>query len=708
MLKKCLLLFGLLPYLLAAQNPLFIPDTLSGTNINLTLQTGSVNFYPGIPTATMGANGNLLGPTLILNKHQYVTINVNNQLPENTTLHWHGLHVAPENDGGPHVVIPAGTTWSPSFPVMDWASTYWYHPHLHMKTNEHVLKGIAGLIIVRDEQEAALTLPRRYGIDDFPLVIQTKAFDANNQIVTTTSALDTALMVNGTPKPYLNAPGQIVRFRVLNGSSERTYNFGFSNNATFYQIGSDGGLLSDALPLTRLRLSPGERAEILADLSGNIGQIIFLMNYGAELPNAIYGAAQPGMGMGQTIPNYNLNPLNGANFNILQINVGNPTLNPVTTLPTSLVVHNPWLPIQANQTRNLVFMPQNMGPGAINGPFVINMMPFDMMMINYYVPYNNIEIWELRNQSPISHPFHIHNTSFYVLDINGAPPPANLAGRKDVILVPAGNTTVRFIAKFETFFNDTLPYMYHCHMLTHEDEGMMGQFVVTTPNLGHKVKARAILQGSYNAAAGLMQVSNGFKAIIPMQQPFNRQPWNYSGQESIPAVHPNMIDWILLQVYSPDGSTLIETKAALLLADGSIVDARYVTTPSINGVYFENIVPGASYRLAVRHRNHLALMSSGAIMLPNETLHDFNSPTNVLGGLTQLTPLSTTLYGLIAGDNNSDGVISVADFNDYITHLSAINQYIDSDLNFDRNVTIADFNLYFPNASRIGVPQIRY
>jgi blue copper oxidase len=112
-------------------------------------------------------------------------------------------------------------------------------------------------------------------------------------------------------------------------------------------------------------------------------------------------------------------------------------------------------------------------------------MPFDMMMINHRIPFNNIEIWELRNQTPISHPFHIHDVQFYVLDINGATPPPNLRGRKDVILVPGGNGVVRFITQFETFYNDTLPYMYHCHMLTHEDDNMMGQFVVTAPsNIG--------------------------------------------------------------------------------------------------------------------------------------------------------------------------------------------------------------------------------
>ncbi len=509
-MKRILLYLAVLPAFVQAQNLLQIPDTLSGPNINLTLQQGTVNFFAGAATQTFGVNGNLLGPTLILTKNQQVTINVNNQLPDTTTIHWHGMHVAPQHDGGPHITIAPNTIWSPSFTVLDAAATHWYHPHLHMHTNEHVQKGIAGLIIVRDSVERALALPRTYGVDDIPLVIQTKAFTAGNQIIIK-SASDTTLLVNGTRNAYKPVPAQMVRFRLLNGSSERVYNIGFTNNRTFYQIGTDGGLLAAPVALTRVRLAPGERAEIVVDLAGLQGQTLALRNFGSELPNAIYGATQPGMGMGQSIPGYTQNPLNGGNYDILSLNVIAPTANAITSLPSSLTTHTPWSENQAQITRTLTFSPQTMGgPNMIMGPFLINMMPFDMMMINYHIPFNNIEIWELRNQTPISHPFHIHNVQFYILDINGAAPPANLQGKKDVVLVPAGNGVVRFITKFEDHFNDTVPYMYHCHMLTHEDEGMMGQFLVTSPGFGvNESKVRNTAVTVYpNPAADLLQITS--------------------------------------------------------------------------------------------------------------------------------------------------------------------------------------------------------
>ena len=473
---KLLMLFVSLTTLVEAQNSLLIPGTLSGTNFDLTLQNGTFQFYNGINTTTMGVNGDVLGPTLIMNKGDEVEITVTNQLNDTTTIHWHGMHVSADNDGGPHTYILPGDSWSPSFTVMDKAGTYWYHPHLHEKTNKHVSMGIAGFIIVRDEEEAALELPRTYGIDDFPLAIQTKDFDGDNQIVVPSNS-DDVVMVNATLDANLDVPAQVVRFRLLNGTSQRVLKIGLSDNITFYQIGSDGGLLSNSIPLTRLQMAPGERAEILIDFSGLEGQIIQLMSYASEFPNGIYGATNPGMMSMMTLNGYNPNPINGTNFNLMQYTVVTPTGNPVTTIPDDLVTVTPIPESSANITRNLFFTPETMGPNQLNGLFLINGVSYDMEVINYSIPLDNIEIWSITNQSGISHPFHIHDVQFFVLDRNGASPPLSEQGRKDVILIRP-QETVRFITKFEDFANSSVPYMYHCHMLVHEDGGMMGQFEV--------------------------------------------------------------------------------------------------------------------------------------------------------------------------------------------------------------------------------------
>jgi len=479
-MNKIILIIGLLMAKAAqGQNALLIPDTLSGTNISLTLQYGTHQFYSGQNTATMGTNGDILGPTLLLKQGDFVNFSVNNQISDTTTIHWHGLHVAPENDGGPHTTIPPNTTWNPSFTILDKAATYWYHPHLHKKTNEHVSKGIAGLILVRDDDEANLVLPRTYGIDDFPLVIQTKDFSSTKEIIINANS-DDVVMVNATIDPFLQVPSQVVRCRVLNGSSQRVFNIGLSNNQSFYQIASDGGLLSAPFQTTRLLLSPGERAELLIDFTEMNGQTVYLKSFASELPNGIYGAANPGMGPGMSLAGYHPNPLNGSDFNVLQFNIVGQTASPITTIPASLVPATPIPVNRANITRTLIFSSASMGPDQLNGDFLINSTSFDMDVINYSIPFDNTEIWQLTNQSPISHPFHIHDVQFYILSRNGVAPPINEQGRKDVVLVKPMET-VRFITKFEDFGNPDVPYMYHCHLLTHEDRGMMGQFIVSNP-----------------------------------------------------------------------------------------------------------------------------------------------------------------------------------------------------------------------------------
>lgn len=478
--------FSVLSFLLISsasfgQNPLMIPPTIETSTINLTLQEGTTQFFPGVTTNTMGANGALLGPTLIMNQGDDISITVDNQLSDTTTIHWHGLHVAPEMDGSPHNIILPGTTWNPTFTVLDKAGLNWYHPHLHHKTDQHVSKGIAGLIFIRDAEEAALTIPMTYGVDEIPLVLQTKGFDGAGQILVHTE-LDDTPMANGTVDAYTTLPAQVVRLRLLNGASQRVMELGFSDNRSFHIIGTDGGLFPAPVTKTRYRIAPGQRVDILVDLTTSLGQNFQLMSFASELPNAHYGATQPGMGPGLTgsLVGYTSNPLNGNDYAFLDITVGTATASPITSIPTSLVSFTDIPESSADITRSLTFTSMTMA--NLNGPFVINGAMFDMAVINYIVPLDNVEIWSLTNQTPIAHPFHIHDVQFQILDINGAQPPAELQGWNDVVLVPGGQGNVRFIAKFSDHADDMYPYMYHCHMLPHEDGGMMGQFLVTAEN----------------------------------------------------------------------------------------------------------------------------------------------------------------------------------------------------------------------------------
>lgn len=464
-----------------SQNPLFIPDTLSGTTFNITIQNGTKVFYTGYNTNTMGYNGPFLGPTLFMNKGDSVTLNVKNNLPTApTTVHWHGFHIPAKHDGSPYQMIAPSTTWSPSFKIRNNAATYWYHAHPHGKTEIQVLKGLAGMIIIRDSAEASYNLPRHYKIDDFPLIVQSRIFDDFFQIGTATHD-DSVLMVNGTANAYLPVPKQVVRFRLLNGSADRTYNFGLSDSSNFYVIASDGGLLAEPYSTKRLKLSNGERAEILIDFGNDtIGQKIYLKSYASELPRGIIGADSVGEKGINIQDGYYQNKLNGNDFNIVRFDVTTPTTNPVTTIPTSFAPIDYISPTTANVTRKLIFTPDLVTSGQqgfVDGPFFINNKMFHMDSINITTYLGNTEIWSLINETYVAHSFHIHDVQFFVLDINKQPPPPELKGYKDVVLVRP-HDTLRFITRFEDFADKDVPYMYHCHLLHHEDDGMMGTFLV--------------------------------------------------------------------------------------------------------------------------------------------------------------------------------------------------------------------------------------
>jgi bilirubin oxidase len=476
MLLATLLLFSYEISWAQVVNFIPIPDTLSGAQLNLNVHEGGMNFFTGATSNTFGVNQySYLGPTLILNQGQDVSISLNNALGDTTNMHWHGLQVPAMSDG-PMTEVVNGESWNTMFNVVNRSGTYWYHPHLHKKTALQALKGAAGMIIVRDSEEAQLALPRKYGTDDFPIIVQSIQFDTLNQCMPR-GMQDSTIFVNGVRANYgfeaaLNVPAQVVRLRLLNASGERTFNFGFSNNFSFSVIASDGGLLNNPFSTTRVRLSPGERYEILLNLSGLEGSDLYLMSYASELPTGVQGGPTMNMPAGSEPMD---SPINGVNFNVLHLVVNAPTFNPIVSVPSTLsniVTYN------ANESllqRNILMSAQSMI--SMDGPFFFNNLSYDMNRIDYYIPINNIEIWQLQNQTMVAHPFHIHDVSFTVLSRDGNLPGVQERGMKDVVLIES-QETVRVIAKFDVYSDTVTPYVYHCHILMHEDDGMMGQFLV--------------------------------------------------------------------------------------------------------------------------------------------------------------------------------------------------------------------------------------
>jgi FtsP/CotA-like multicopper oxidase with cupredoxin domain len=461
------------------RSPLAIPPEYHGYVKNgkrvfdLLLQHGITEFFSGYNTPTLGINGSYLGPVLRLKRGDEAVFNVGNGLIAPSTIHWHGMHLPGRMDGGPHQAIGPGEIWRPEFVIRQPASTLWYHSHLHQLTGAQVYQGLAGLLYIDDENSLEMEIPNTYGVDDIPLVIQDRNFNRDGSFRYISNMRDRMagiqggqILVNGVVRPQHHVARKQMRFRVLNGSNARIYNLKFSDNRAFVQIASDGGFLPRPIRLNRLRLAPGERAEIIVEFSHNEE----LMLQHEPLP-----AGNRGMGMMAMMMSGNDQP-----FNIMRL-LSNTPGGEMARLPDQLATMPDWSEQQAVKTRRFQ-LDMTMGMGMMSGGgsgFTINNRPFDMGRIDEVVRLNDIEIWEFTNKSPMPHPVHIHDIQFRILSRNNGQPGVNEHGLKDTVLVNP-NETVRVMTRFENYADEASPYMYHCHILEHEDQGMMAQFVVVS------------------------------------------------------------------------------------------------------------------------------------------------------------------------------------------------------------------------------------
>ena len=450
-------------------NTLYIPPVLSGTTFNLTLAKTSKQFFAsGGATNTYGYNGEQFwGPTLILNKGDHVNFNVTNNLADTTTVHWHGFHIPAKMDGGPHQKIAPGETWSPNFTVMNNASMYWYHPHLHEATYKQLTMGAGGLIIIKDAAEAALKLPRTYGTDDIPLVLTSRRFNSDHSFDTTVNDYGDYSLVNGTLYPQVSLPKQFVRLRLLNAEIERAYNLGFADNRTFYVIGNDGGLLDAPVPVTRLVLGVGERVELLVNLGGDaVGSTVALKAYNSNQAFGFPGGEPAQSGALGSL-------LNAHDFKVLSIKVAAATATGVTTLPTSLVTNTT---LAASDATTSISTAITAGQGGSEFAFDDN--NYNYVTINHTIPLNAVVKWTFVNSNIFGHSIHIHDVQFKIVSRSSGAIADYEKGWKDSFYLQRGET-VSVVAKFEDFADSVYPYMYHCHFPNHEDAGLMGQFLVT-------------------------------------------------------------------------------------------------------------------------------------------------------------------------------------------------------------------------------------
>jgi len=449
------------------RSPLAMPPLLDATGtgqFDLTAATGKVNFMGRSETTTWGFNQPYLGPTLRVSNNAETQAKVTNTLDEEISVHWHGLIVPGDVDGGPHQPVQPGTDWTPLLAINQPAATVWYHSHIHGKTAPQVYQGLAGVMQLTDGLDDSRGLPSDYGVDDLTLVLQDRRFDWRGRSVYSPSMREgvmgfagDVMVVNGQVNGVGVVPKGIVRLRLLNGSNARIYSLAMADGRELHLIGTDSGLLDQPISLSVLTLAPGERAEVLVDFGDGQGGAL------VSAPDFNTGAAA-----GDTDAT--------GNFVVLPFQVDATLPARIKALPTSVGGSRPDISSNGVVTRNLV-LEMKMGPSMMFGGderFSISGAPFKMEQINLSVPANTTERWVVAGQM-LMHPFHVHGVAFQVVSENGKPPRAQNTGWKDTVLV---NGQVEIVIPFTKTAAEATPYMYHCHILEHEDGGMMGQFTV--------------------------------------------------------------------------------------------------------------------------------------------------------------------------------------------------------------------------------------
>ncbi|TGA96223.1 multicopper oxidase family protein [Sporolactobacillus shoreae] len=472
------------------------------------------------PTTVWGYNGMFPGPTFEVQRNHPIRVKWKNKLPYEhllpvdrtlhgaqpdqpsvrTVVHLHGGRVLPENDGYPEAWFTQnfenrGSKFASKvyyYPNRQRSATLWYHDHAIGITRLNVYAGLAGLYLIREEEEEKLNLPR--GKFEIPLVIQDRSFYPNGKLfyptqpgqepppapqqpVNPTLPNPTVVpeffgnmnLVNGKIWPYLDVEPRKYRFRLLNGSNARFYRIQLSSGQELVQIGTEGGLLEKPVTVSEITLAPAERADVIIDFSNYKGQRITLTNDAA----APFPDGDP--------PSSDLKQI--MEFRVKQ----RLSRSDDSQIPSTLSSFGRLDPEAAEVVRKNLLIESADNFGRLK--LLLNNMMWDDLPLTETPKNETTEIWEFFNRTPDTHPIHLHLVNFQILnratftgDPNGPdlligapqPPDPSESGWKDTVRVNPGEVT-RIIARFGPF---TGIYPWHCHILEHEDHDMMRPFEV--------------------------------------------------------------------------------------------------------------------------------------------------------------------------------------------------------------------------------------
>lgn len=425
------------------------------------------------------AHGPIVGPLIDVREGDTVEIRFVNRLAQPSTIHWHGLPVPPDQDGNPMNPVAPGATHVYRFTLPPGsAGTYWYHPHPHMTSAEQVFRGLAGPIIVRAADDPLSAFPERH-LFFTDLKLSDDASIAPNDMMDWMNGREGQfVLVNGARRPQIDV-AQDERWRLWNGCNARYLRLSFGESIRFTQIGTDGGLLDTPRDgLTELLLAPGERAEIIVRAGAQPST--------AMLTAAVYDRRKMTMTEGVSLPAAPAKPL--ADIRFAPISTQNAqsvalpeALRPIKPLLSSAEIAAGQAPHKAVVFSEAMDMKAMHRPGAMMSAlppgmkFMINGASFAGGHIALTSRRGEVEIWSIENRTDMDHPFHLHGTQFQVIEREqgGVKTPEPYLAWRDTVNVQPGETV-----RIATVQRDAGERMFHCHILEHEDLGMMATLKV--------------------------------------------------------------------------------------------------------------------------------------------------------------------------------------------------------------------------------------
>lgn len=449
--------------------PLPIPPTLKPTSSDATADYYTITQRPGLQqvfptgpaTPIEGYEGTWPGPTLRVRRGRPAVVNQINNLSHPVVVHNHGHKVEAASDGHPVDFVMPGQSREYRYPNDQPAGTFWLHDHTVHVTSKNVWRGLAMYYIIDDDVWDSLNLPS--GQYDVPLLIQDRAFNADQTLFIPIPQFGNVGCVNGVRIPTFKVARRKYLFRVLNGSDHRIFRLfvqqanteqGRDTNYEWFKVvASDGGLLPRSVDRQDILLSPAERYAIVFDFSR--------YPVGTQLRMRNNEPPPPGR-----------EPIS----DVMRFEVDREAPEPDTSVvPNELVPIERLDPAQAVVTRHIDFGRNDSEDAFAGGNWFINGHAYDPARIDFRGKLNTSEIWEITNSSQFSHSLHVHLAQFQLLDVDGAAPQPEQMGWKDTVLVRS-RATARFIVKWESF---TGIYVFHCHLIGHEDNAMMGQIEIT-------------------------------------------------------------------------------------------------------------------------------------------------------------------------------------------------------------------------------------